>query len=263
MKKINLHHIDQLYRQQEPIVMLTCYDATFAHWMSKSGIEIVLIGDSLGMTIQGHRSTVPVTMDHMVYHIEAVARGNTQALVMGDMPYMSYITPEMACMNAARLMQAGSEIIKLEGGEWLAPTVAMLTECGIPVCGHIGLQPQRVDLIGGYRVQGRDPLGAEQLISDARALEAAGARMLVLECIPQALALTVTNAVNIPTIGIGAGPDCSGQVLVVHDMLGLSERSLTFCKNFLAETACIQDAFAAYRDAVKTRAFPSASHGFV
>lgn len=244
--------------------MLTCYDASFAALCDAAGVEILLVGDSLGMVVQGHDSTLPVTMEQMEYHVGMVARGSEKALIVADMPFGSYqASKEIAFANAARLMVAGAQLIKLEGGTTMADTVRFLVERGIPVCGHIGLVPQSVHALGGYRVQGKTDDGARRLLEDARALEQAGAAMLVLEAIPAALAKQLTEAISIPTIGIGAGKDCSGQVLVLHDMLDIYPgRKARFVRNFMAGASGVQDAIRRYVEAVKGGAFPAPEHTF-
>ena len=240
--------------------MLTCYDASFAALCDAAGVEILLVGDSLGMVVQGHDSTLPVTMEDMEYHVRLVARGSEKALIVADLPFASYqVSPEQAYSNAARLMVAGAQMVKLEGGQVMADSVRFLVERGIPVCGHVGLTPQSVHQLGGYRVQ-RD---TERLLAEARAVEQAGAAMLVLEAIPATLGRQVTEALSIPTIGIGAGKDCSGQVLVLHDMLDIYPgRKARFVKNFLAGASGVQDAIRRYVEAVKSGAFPAPEHTF-
>jgi 3-methyl-2-oxobutanoate hydroxymethyltransferase len=247
----------------EKITMLTCYDASFAALMDRCGVEMLLVGDSLGMVSQGHQSTLPVTLADMAYHTASVARGNRTALLVADMPFGTYATPEAAFSNAAELMRAGAHMIKLEGGAWLASTVRFLTERAIPVCAHVGLTPQSVHILGGFKVQGKSVAGAEQMKDDALALQAAGASVLVLEAIPAALGREVTEALAIPTIGIGAGPDCSGQVLVMHDMLGVFPgHKARFVKNFMDGQTSIDAAVKAYVAAVKDGSFPAAEHCF-
>jgi 3-methyl-2-oxobutanoate hydroxymethyltransferase len=247
----------------EKITMLTCYDASFAALMDRCGVEMLLVGDSLGMVSQGHQSTLPVTLADMAYHTASVARGNRTALLVADMPFGTYATPETAFNNAAELMRAGAHMIKLEGGAWLASTVRFLTERAIPVCAHVGLTPQSVHILGGFKVQGKSVAGAEQMKDDALALQAAGASVLVLEAIPAALGREVTEALAIPTIGIGAGPDCSGQVLVMHDMLGVFPgHKARFVKNFMDGQTSIDAAVKAYVAAVKDGSFPAAEHCF-
>jgi len=256
----SLTHFRKLRESGEKIVMLTCYDASFAALCDAAGVEILLVGDSLGMVVQGHDSTLPVTMEDMEYHVRLVARGSEKALIVADLPFASYqVSPEQAYSNAARLMVAGAQMVKLEGGQVMADSVRFLVERGIPVCGHVGLTPQSVHQLGGYRVQ-RD---TERLLAEARAVEQAGAAMLVLEAIPATLGRQVTEALSIPTIGIGAGKDCSGQVLVLHDMLDIYPgRKARFVKNFLAGASGVQDAIRRYVEAVKSGAFPAPEHTF-
>jgi 3-methyl-2-oxobutanoate hydroxymethyltransferase len=223
----------------------------------------MLIGDSLGMTVQGHESTLPVTVDDIAYHTAAVRRGAPLALLMADLPFMSYATPEQTFTNAAQLMRAGANMVKLEGGEWLAETVRMLTERAVPVCGHLGLTPQSVNIFGGYKVQGRDEAAAERLLADALALEAAGMQLLVLECVPVALAERITKALSVPVIGIGAGNVTDGQILVMHDAFGITGGHVPkFAKNFLAETGDIRAAIRQYIADVEAGLYPAAEHSF-
>lgn len=242
--------------------VIALYDAPMAAMAEKCGAEVVLVGDSLGMTVLGYSSTLPVTMEHMLYHVEAVARGNQRSLIIGDLPFMTYGTPEQALTNAARLMRSGAQMVKLEGGEWLAPTVRMLSERGIPVCAHLGLTPQSVNKFGGFRVQGRQQEQADIIYRDAVLLSEAGADALVLECIPSALAERITRDVLMPTIGIGAGAATDAQVLVINDILGLTEHPPKFSKNFLLETGEIPAAMAKFIADVKAGAFPTADHTF-
>jgi 3-methyl-2-oxobutanoate hydroxymethyltransferase len=247
----------------DKITMLTCYDASFAAMMDRCGIDVLLVGDSLGMVCQGHSSTLPVSVADVVYHTASVARGNQSALLVADLPFGSYATPEMAFHHAAQMMQAGAHMVKMEGGAWLADTVRFLTERSIPVCAHLGLTPQSVHQLGGYKVQGKTTESADQLKADALRLQAAGATLLVLEAIPSALGKAVTDLLAIPTIGIGAGPDCSGQVLVMHDILGVFPgRKARFVKNFMDGQNSIDDAILAYIRAVKDKSFPAAEHCF-
>ncbi|MDE2428542.1 MAG: 3-methyl-2-oxobutanoate hydroxymethyltransferase, partial [Burkholderiales bacterium] len=233
-KAISIPGLMTMRQQGDKITMLTCYDASFAALMDRCGVEILLVGDSLGMVCQGHDSTLPVTLNDVAYHTAAVARGNAKALLVADMPFGSYATPETAFQNAVQLMQAGAQMVKLEGGLWLAPTIKFLTERAIPVCAHLGLTPQSVHQLGGYKVQGKTAAAAELLKTEALAVQAAGASLLVLEAIPATLGKEVTDALSIPTIGIGAGVDCSGQVLVMHDLLGVFPgRKARFVKNFM------------------------------
>ena len=247
----------------EKIAMLTCYDASFAALMDQCGVDIILVGDSLGMVCQGHDSTLPVSVADIAYHTACVMRGNQTAMVVADMPFASYATPEQALDNAAALMRAGAHMVKLEGGTWLAPTITFLVERGIPVCAHLGLTPQSVHQLGGFKVQGKSFAAAKQLQADALALQAAGAALLVLEAIPAALGAQVTAALSIPTIGIGAGVDCSGQVLVMHDLLGVFPgHKAKFVKDFMQGQTSVADAFKAYVQAVKQQSFPAPEHSF-
>ncbi len=248
----------------EKIACLTAYDASFAQVLDNAGVDVVLVGDSLGMVIQGNETTLPVTVDDMVYHGRAVARGLNRALLMVDMPYLSYTSPQQALENAGRFMQqAGAHMVKLEGGAEQAGIVSRLTQHGIPVCAHLGLQPQRVHKLGGYRVQGRGENAAERMLNEARELEDAGADMVLLECVPKELAGMITGALEIPVIGIGAGPGCDGQILVLYDILGISKgRIPKFSRDFLAGAGTIEEAVKAYVDAVKTGRFPSSEHVF-
>ena len=247
----------------EKISMLTCYDASFAALMDRSGVDTVLIGDSLGMVCQGHQSTLPVTIADIAYHTASVARGSQTMLIVADMPFGTYATPVATFDNAVKLMQAGAQMVKLEGGAWLADTIRLLTERGIPVCAHLGLTPQSVHQMGGYKVQGKTLEGAELLHADAKAVQASGASLLVLEAIPATLGAEVTAQLRIPTIGIGAGVDCSGQVLVMHDMLGVFPgHKAKFVKNFMEEAGSVEDAVRAYVAAVRDQRFPAAEHCF-
>jgi len=262
-KKSTILSLAKMRENNEKIVMLTSYDASFAGLVDDCGIDIILVGDSLGMVIQGHASTLPVTMDDMIYHTACVARGARFSMVLADLPFASYSTPDQALTHAAQLMRAGAEMVKLEGGQWLAETVHHLVEQGIPVCAHLGLTPQAVHQLSGFRVQGKTDDSAERLLNDALALEQAGASLLVLEAIPATLGTKVTQAVKIPTIGIGAGVNCSGQVLVLHDMLGVFQgHRPKFIKDFMQGQPSIQAAIVAYVQAVKSGQFPSAEHCF-
>ena len=261
-KKINIRTLQNMKTSGEKFVTVALYDAPMSAMAQRSGVEVLLVGDSLGMTVLGFDSTVPVTMEHMLYHIEAVRRGNDKSLIIGDLPFMTYATPTQALENAARVMQAGAHMVKLEGGAWLQETVTRLNECGIPVCGHIGFTPQSVNKLGGFRVQGRTDEQAQQLLHDAKTLEIAGADLIVLECVPAALAKTITKAVSIPTIGIGAGSDTDAQVLVINDILGLTPTPPKFAKNFLLETADIPSVLQKYVTDVKSGVFPEATHIF-
>jgi 3-methyl-2-oxobutanoate hydroxymethyltransferase len=263
-KPVTLPRLREMRARGEPIAMLTCYDASFARLLDASGIDCVLVGDSLGMVIQGRQDTLPVTIDDMAYHTRCVARGLAAAWLIADLPFGSYLAgPAQALASATAVMQAGAKMVKVEGGAWLAPTVAFLVERGIPVCAHLGLTPQSVHALGGYRIQGRGDAEAERLLADARALDAAGAALLVLELVPAALAERVTQAVSMPTIGIGAGGGVSGQVLVLHDMLDVYPgRKPRFVRNFMRGQPDIAAAIAAYVAAVKDGSFPAAEHGY-
>jgi len=262
-KKTTILSLAKMRENNEKIIMLTSYDASFASLVDDCGVDIILVGDSLGMVIQGHSSTLPVTMDEMTYHTACVARGVRFSMVLSDLPFASYSTPDQAMTYAAQLMREGAEMVKLEGGQWLTETVQHLVQRGIPVCAHLGLTPQAVHQLSGFRVQGKTADSAERLINDALALEQAGASLLVLEAIPADLGTKVTQAVKIPTIGIGAGVDCSGQVLVLHDMLGIFQgHRPKFVKDFMQGQTSIQAAIVAYVQAVKSGQFPSAEHCF-
>lgn len=263
MNKVTVASLAKMKHSGEKFSVLTCYDATFATLINNAGVDVILVGDSLGMVIQGHDSTVPVTMDQMVYHTECVARTNKRCLLISDLPFMAYATPEQTFENAARLMRAGAHMVKLEGGAWLVPTVRMLTERGIPVCAHLGLTPQSVNIFGGYKIQGKTEDSAKQMLADTLALAEAGAQLVVFECIPSSLGRDITEASPIPTIGIGAGVDCDGQVLVLQDMLGLFPKPPKFSKNFLTQsTTGVQGALEAFVAEVKAKTFPADEHGF-
>lgn len=246
------------------LVMLTCYDAGFARVVDAAGIDLVLIGDSLGMVVQGHDSTLPVTVDDIAYHTACVARGLATTLLVADMPFQSDASPTRALDAATRFLQAGAAMVKIEGAGHKLDVIRYLVEREIPVCSHLGLTPQSVLRLGGYRVQGRDDAAAAQLLEDARAVAAAGAQMLVLECVPSPVAASISAELDIPTIGIGAGPDCDGQVLVLHDMLGLAggSRRPKFVKDFLAEGGSVLGAMQAYAAAVREGQFPDAAHSY-
>jgi 3-methyl-2-oxobutanoate hydroxymethyltransferase len=261
---MTLTQLRKLKREGEKITCLTAYDASFAHLLEQANIDILLVGDSLGMVIQGHDSTLPVTVDDMIYHCQQVHRGCQQALLMVDMPFMSYATPNLALKSAARLMGEGyAQVVKLEGGGWLIETVQVLTERGIPVCAHLGLTPQSIHQIGGYRVQGKTERGAERIRDDAVALQQAGASLLLLECVPGQLAEEITALLDIPVIGIGAGVKCDAQILVLYDMLGITPgKRPSFSKDFLQETGSIPAAIKAFIKAVKEGTFPGQEHTF-
>jgi 3-methyl-2-oxobutanoate hydroxymethyltransferase len=252
-------------RRGERIAALTAYDYSFASLLDRAGVDLVMVGDSLGMVVQGHATTLPVTLDDMVYHARCVARGASRALIVVDMPFLTFqVSKEETLRHAGRLMQeGGAQVVKLEGGVVMADTVRFLTERGIPVCGHIGLTPQSVHQLGGYRVQGREEEAAARLRADARALEEAGASLIVLEAVPAALAKTITTELAIPTIGIGAGPDCDGQILVLYDMLGLYPRPIPkFARNFMAGAGSLEQAIKDYVAAVKRGDFPGPEHSY-
>ena len=260
---VTLSTLQKMKKRQEKFTCLTAYDACFGQLLSEAGVDVILIGDSLGMVLQGHDSTLPVTMEDMIYHISCVKRGNRGSFLIGDMPFMSYASETQTLENAARLMRAGAQMIKLEGGAWIAHSTNLLAERGIPVCAHMGLTPQSINRIGGYHVQGRDPRQAESMLAEARLLEEAGASILLLECVPQTLARTISEALEIPAIGIGAGPDTDGQVMVLHDVLGISPITPKFVKNFLKDSdAGIRGALQDYVAAVKNLQFPAPEHCF-
>ncbi|WP_151448394.1 3-methyl-2-oxobutanoate hydroxymethyltransferase [Lacisediminimonas profundi] len=262
-KSVTIPALMALRAKSEKISMLTCYDASFAALMDGCGVEILLVGDSLGMVCQGQQSTLPVTLEEVAYHTASVARGNKTAMLVADMPFGTYATPESAFANAVRLMQAGAQMVKIEGGAWLVDTIRFLTERAVPVCAHLGLTPQSVHALGGFKVQGKTVEAAERLKADALAVQAAGASLLVLEAIPAQLAKETTDSLAIPTIGIGAGVDCSGQVLVMHDMLGVFPgHKAKFVRDFMQGQASIADAVAAYVAAVKDQSFPGPEHSF-
>ena len=261
---VTLGTLQQMKARGEKITCLTCYDASFTRVLEAAGIDMFIVGDSLGMVLKGHETTVPVTMADMLYHAANVARVGRHALRVVDMPYMSYANPEQALGNAARLVaEGGADMVKLEGGQDKADIVRHLVSHDIPVCGHIGLLPQSIEELGGYHVQGRDEAGARTLLADAQALEAAGATLLVMECIPAELAALITASVGMPTIGIGAGPDCDGQVLVLYDMLGITPGKVPkFVRNFLQGADGVPAAIRAYVDAVRDGSFPAPEHCF-
>lgn len=262
MKTSTINSLHAMKAAGERFAVITAYDFTFARLIEQAGIEVVLVGDSLGNVIQGQDSTLPVTVDDMAYHTQAVKRGINRALLVSDMPFMSYATTEQAFSNATRLMQAGAQMVKLEGGRWLEETVRLLTERGIPVCGHVGLTPQSVHKLGGYRVQGKEEASAQQMIEDAQTLQDAGADLMVVECVPSSLGEKLAQHLQIPVIGIGAGPGTDAQVLVLHDMLGISQRLPRFSKNFLADSEGILQAITDYGNAVRSGAFPEEEHCF-
>ena len=261
---ITVSTLNKMKQTGEKIAMLTCYEASFASLMSDAGVDMLLVGDSLGMTVQGHDSTLPVTLADMVYHTRAVARGNKNAMIVTDLSFGSFQqNKEQAFAAAVELMQAGAHMVKLEGGVWMAETTEFLQMCGIPVCAHIGLTPQSVNAFGGYKVQGKGDVAAQALLADAQAHADAGAALVLMECVPAALAAEVTRSISCPTIGIGAGVDCDGQVLVMHDMLGVFPgKTARFVRNFMQGQDSIQAAVSAYVNAVKKSEFPAAEHQF-
>ncbi len=263
-KQITNQDLLAMKARGEKITSLTAYDASFAHILDHAGIEMVLVGDSLGMVVQGQTSTVPVTVDEMAYHSRLVSRGLKRALLVTDLPFMSYPNPDLAVQNAGILMQQGhAHMVKLEGGQKILDSVHHIVDQGIPVCGHLGLLPQSVNQLGGYRVQGKDEAQASSLINDAISLEQAGASAIVVECIPATLAKKITDSVAIPIIGIGAGVQCDGQVLVSYDMLDITlGKRPKFSKNFIQDAGNISDAVKAYVNAVKQQQFPAAEHSF-
>ena len=262
--RITLTTLHKMTQEGDKITMLTCYDASFAAVLDAAGVDTLLIGDSLGMVLQGHDSTLPVTMRDVAYHTACVARGSKRAFIIADMPFGSFqVSPGQTFGNAAQLMAAGAQMVKLEGGEPMVETVAFLTARGVPVCGHLGLTPQSVHQLGGYRVQGKTESQAQRLVSEAKMLEDAGAGMIVLELVPAALAGEVTTQLRIPTIGIGAGVDCAGQVLVLHDMLDIYPgKKAKFVKNFLRGAGSIHGAIASYVREVKAKTYPGPEHSF-
>ncbi len=262
MKPVTIETLQQAKISNEKFSCIAAYDALFARLLNQAGVDIILVGDSLGMVLQGNDSTIPVTVDDMCYHTHCVSKGNNGSLIIADMPFMSYADTSTAVKTATALMQAGANMVKLEGGQWLSNTISTLVCGGIPVCAHIGLTPQSVNTLGGYKVQGRSAEQAEQLLEDAVALEKAGAQIVLMECVPSSLAAQVDAALSIPTIGIGAGPATTGQVLVLHDMLGLNSRPARFVKNFMAESGTIQEALSRFNIAVKNGEFPQPTHCF-
>ncbi|GGB52621.1 3-methyl-2-oxobutanoate hydroxymethyltransferase [Shewanella inventionis] len=263
MSKVTSSTLIKFKKEGKKFTALTAYDASFAGAFDNEGVDVLLVGDSLGMVLQGHDDTLPVTVADIAYHTACVKRGISRALLIADMPFMSYSTPEQTMTNAAMLMQAGANMVKVEGGHWLLESVKMLTERGIPVCAHLGLTPQSVHVFGGFKVQGRDAENAQRILDEAKALQAAGAQLLVVECIPPQLAKAITEALTIPVIGIGAGADTDGQILVMHDVLGISSGYIPrFSKNYLKQTGEIRSAIRAYIDEVANGTFPAEEHTF-
>ena len=262
MKTVTINTLRELKEAGKKFSVLTCYDSTFSTRINEAGIEVMLVGDSLGMVLQGHDSTLPVTIADIAYHTQAVKRGNQHALIMADLPFMSDASIPTLLENSATLMRAGAHLVKIEGDAWLAEGITQLIQRGIPVCAHLGLTPQMVNQMGGYKVQGRGEAG-QALVDAAIKLEAAGAALLLLECVPTDVGEAVTKAVKCPVIGIGAGPKTDGQVLVLHDMLGVTVgKTAKFVKNFMLEADSIPEALAAYHQQVKSGAFPAEEHCF-
>lgn len=263
MSKITTTNLLKMKQEGQRITAITAYDATFAKLFDDEGAHVLLIGDSLGMVLQGGQDTLGVSMDEMVYHTRCVVRGTTNALVVTDMPFMSYATPEQTYQNAARLMAAGARMVKMEGGDWLCESIRHLTRNGVPVCGHLGLTPQSVHVFGGFKVQGRDEFQAQEIYRQALELQAAGIQLLVLECVPTSLAERISKALRIPVIGIGAGPATDGQILVMHDAFGITSGYVPkFTKNFLAETGDMRAAIRLYVKQVSEGTFPGPEHCF-
>ncbi|MEC4724434.1 3-methyl-2-oxobutanoate hydroxymethyltransferase [Shewanella sp. D64] len=263
MSKITSSTLLKFKQEGKKFTALTAYDASFASAFDSEGVDVLLVGDSMGMVLQGHDDTLPVSVEDIAYHTRCVRRGIKHSLLISDMPFMSYATPEQAMLNATTLMQAGANMVKVEGGHWLLETVTKLTERGIPVCAHLGLTPQSVHVFGGFKIQGRDADNAQRILDEAKALEAAGAQLLVVECIPASLAQAITAALTIPVIGIGAGADTDGQILVMHDVLGISSGYIPrFSKNYLKQTGEIREAIRAYIDEVEKGIFPGSEHTF-
>ncbi|MGD8570953.1 MAG: 3-methyl-2-oxobutanoate hydroxymethyltransferase [Gammaproteobacteria bacterium] len=264
MSKITVSSLKKMKQAGEKFVCLTVYDATYAQLLEAAGVDVLLVGDSLGMVIQGHDSTLPVTVDDIIYHTRAVHRGSQNALILADMPFISYVDPASAVENAGRIMkEGGAHMVKLEGGAAFAETIQQMTLHGIPVCGHLGLLPQSVNKLGGYKVQGKDRQSAETILHDAKLLEQAGCDFMLLECVPLELARQVTEALQIPVIGIGAGPHCDSQVLVLQDMLGITPgKRPRFTQDFMMGNDSIAAAVAAYVKAVKSGEFPSLEQSF-
>ena len=262
-KPISITKLLAMHAEREKITMLTAYDSTMSALLNRCGVDVILIGDSLGNVVQGHSNTTPVTVEQMAYHTECVARANTQAFIISDLPFASYGDPVQALDSAAELIRAGAGMVKLEGGDWQVEVIQYLVERSVPVCAHLGLLPQSVHVLGGYKVQGKSKDTASLLREQALACEEAGAQMLILEAIPSSLGKAITESLSIPTIGIGAGADCSGQVLVLPDMLGISPgRPPKFVKNFMEGRASIEAAVKAYVREVKSGKFPASEHGF-
>ncbi|WP_265434240.1 3-methyl-2-oxobutanoate hydroxymethyltransferase [Aeromonas salmonicida] len=263
MSKITTASLLKMKQDDQKITAITAYDASFAKMFDDEGAHVLLIGDSLGMVLQGGQDTLAVSVDEMVYHTRCVARGASNALIIADMPFMSYATPEQTYQTAARLMAAGARMVKMEGGDWLCDSIRHLTRNGVPVCGHLGLTPQSVHVFGGFKVQGRDEYQAQEIYRQALCLQESGIQLLVLECVPVALAERITKALQIPVIGIGAGPATDGQILVMHDAFGITSGYVPkFTKNFLAETGDMHAAIRLYVQQVSEGTFPGPEHSF-
>lgn len=263
-KSITINLLAQMKKTGEKIVCLTVYDYCSAYAASDAGVEVLLVGDSLGMVIQGHDSSLPVTIEDIAYHVRCAKRGNKNSLLVADLPFMSYYTESTSLENAAVLMREGAHMVKLEGGAWLAETTRLLSERGIPVCAHMGLTPQSINHLGGYRVQGRNPQQGQTIIDEAKVLQEAGASIILIECVPKSLGKKLTQGLDVPVIGIGAGPDTDGQILVWHDLLGLYPgKTAKFVKNFLSgNESGIQGALAEYVKQVKQKKFPGEEHSY-
>ena len=261
---VTLATLKKMKKDGDKFTCLTSYEATMTSKICDAGVDVVLVGDSLGMVVQGHDSTLPVTMEHLIYHLKCVVRGNINSHIMADMPFMSYSTDHLALENATKLMQNGAHSIKIEGGTWICKLTSILAERGIPVCAHMGLTPQSINRIGGYFVQGRDVNKKKNMIEEAKALEAAGAAMILLECVPDDLTADILQTITIPVIGIGAGKRTDGQIMVIHDLLGISclEKSPKFVKDFLKDSPSIEEAIFNYSKSVKNKSFPSDNHTF-
>ncbi len=263
MARKNISILQKMKRNAEKITAITAYDASFAKIFDEANIDVILVGDSLGMVLQGHSDTLPVTTDEIAYHTRCVANGADNTFIIADMPFMSYATVAQTYENAAKLMQAGAQMVKLEGGDWLFESIKGLTERGVPVCGHLGLTPQSVNVFGGFKVQGRQEDKALEMIEHAKKLEEAGAQLIVIECVPSDLAAQITEAVSIPVIGIGAGVDVDGQILVMHDILGISAGIIPkFSKNYIEATGDIRRAVMLYKEEVQAGTFPGTEHSF-
>ena len=266
IKSITIEDFRNHKKKQTKFACLTAYDASLSALMSKAGVELILVGDSLGMVVQGHDSTIPVSMEDLLYHLRCVKRGNLGSHIMADMPFMSYATENLAYDNAMRLMQAGANSVKVEGGEWILKTTELLSQRGIPVCAHLGLTPQSINRLGGYYVQGRDLDDKNRILSEAKQLENAGAEIILLECVPASLAEEISSSLKIPTIGIGAGSATDGQIMVCYDAIGAyswdDQPQPKFVKNFMNESNSIFQAFEKYVSEVKSLKFPSAENSF-